>query len=190
MLLGHPQTPLVDFKEEPQPFSQRIDPSLLQFSTGSAAQTSSSTTSTEADKTPNQAASANNANFSIPMSLKRAGAPPRLELDFMTYRNALRDVDITPDSPLVGIDWDQGANPSPTRSDGESSSGGSQLSAFAVPPLMSAASSVSPASSTLQTPVDELSSGTNEIDVMMKKAGQVKTETVEIELSDGMKEVL
>jgi hypothetical protein len=189
LLLNHPPSSLIDFKEEPQSFGQQIDPMLLHLSAECASQSSSNT---EADQSSNQGANANNISPSVPMSLKRAAAPQRLELDFSTgkaftaYRNPLRDADATPDSPLMDINWDQAVNPSPTESDG-SSSGGSQLSLFVVPP-MSATTTVSPANSALRTPVDEFASETNEGEIIGEK-GKVKVEPVVIELSDGIEQV-
>jgi hypothetical protein len=189
LLLNHPPSSLIDFKEEPQSFGQQIDPMLLHLSAGCASQSSSNI---EADQSSNQGANANNPSLSVPMSLKRAAAPQRLELDFSTgkaftaYRNPLRDADATPDSPLMDINWDQAVNPSPTESDG-SSSGGSQLSLFVVPP-MSATTTVSPANSALRTPVDEFASETNEGEIIGEK-GKVKIEPVVIELSDGIEQV-
>src|SRR5260370_31400465 len=69
---------LDDFKEDSQPFSPQIDPSLLRLPAVSAPQSRSDATSTEADK------GLNNSN-SVSMSLKRAAAPPRLEIDFSTF---------------------------------------------------------------------------------------------------------
>lgn len=177
------QSSLDDFKEDSQPFGELVDTSLLPLPAGSASHGRSDATSTEADK------GSNNAN-SVSMSLKRAAAPPRLEIDFSTFRNGLREADVTPDSPLLGINWSQAANPSPTRSDSSLSSGGTQLSKFTVPAPMSAATSVSPGSSALRTPEDEFPKGTKEGDQTVTKGEKASVESgVEMELSDGIQQL-
>ena len=187
MLLGHSQQPL-DFKEEPQPFDQQIDPLLLEHSPGATLSTSKTIT-TEAGFI--QSAHADNANLSTPMSLRRAAVPPRLDFSnqkfyFTTYRDNLREAGFTPDSPLTGIDWDQAIDPSPTGTDSPSSSSrGSQLSPFAMPPPMSATTSVSDAGSALRTPVDNFPNESKERDLK----GGVNVEPAEIELSEGIKQV-
>lgn len=190
LLLGRQQPTLFDFKDfkgDPQCFGEEIDPLLLQLP-DSPPRSTSNTVSTE-DKT--NVTDVDSTNHNVPMSLKRAAAPPRLEFSFTTekaftvYRNPLREADITPDSPLMGLTWDQ---PVSSASDCSSRTS-SRLSVFGTTPL-SATTTVSSASSTLRTPVDEFPSGTNESDPMglsMMK-GSVKIEAAEIELSDGIKQ--
>ena len=101
------------------------------------------------------------ANFSSSSSIKRAGAPLRLEIGFpsektfqalLAYRDSLGEGNMTPDSPITS-NWHPG-NPSPASSD--SSSSGSQLSAFPMTDMESA--TTTPGSSALTTPVDECGS--------------------------------
>ena len=114
-------------------------------------------------------------------SLKRAAAPPRLNLDalstdksfqdLMAYRESLGEGDISSDSPVMN--WYPG-NPSPASSFGSCVS---HLSYIASP-----TSSLSAPTTALPTPVDEY--GTDDPGNFMKGKGKLSLEeTAEVELN-------
>ena len=151
-----------DVKEEP--FEHQIDPLLLKLSAESNIPHEPASDRSATDFAQHQRLST---SHTMSTSLKRRAAPPRLRLDskakmpfkaFSGYYNNLRGGAVTPDSPLMGIDWQPAGSPSPTGSDSSSSSDSSQLSAFPALPPISTTTTVSPLSSAMPTPVDESTS--------------------------------
>jgi len=148
-------------KEEP--FEHQIDPLLLKLSADSNIPYEHASDGSSTDFAQHQRLST---SCTMSTSLKRRAAPPRLRLDskampfkgFKGYYGSMRGGAITPDSPIMGIDWQPAGSPSPTGSDGSSNSGSSQLSAFPALPPMSTTTTVSPLSSAMPTPVDESTS--------------------------------
>lgn len=150
LFMAQPQrTEEQSVKEEP--FEYQIDPLLINLSAEPNIPQESASDKSGTNFAPRT-------SLTSSTSLKRATAPPPLQLDsnggmsfkkYRLYYNGLRDASVTPDSPLMGINWQATGRPSPTGSDSSLSSGSTQLSAFL--PI-----TVSPMSSAMPTPMDEL----------------------------------
>lgn len=183
----HPQQPEKAIKEElQQTFIQDTDPILAQFP--DTYQTPIKSEQVDVDLL-----------YNTPTILKRSTVPPRLQIDlaesrsfqaFVAYRDSLTEGSTTPDSPFIGMNWHLQNDSSPTNSDGSSYS-----SSFAMPP-MSSATTISPPSSVLQTPVDEFSStnshgsdGKNENGVKGKVRVIDDPDQGEAMLSEGIQQV-
>ncbi|CAA7262167.1 unnamed protein product [Cyclocybe aegerita] len=171
-------------------FLHQIDPLLMQLSTSAGSHDKSDGPHPQMAEDLFSGNLAASASLPSSSSIKRAAAPPRLNLDFpsektlqalLAYREKAGD---TPDSPLMA--WQPG-NPSPTSSE---SSCSSQLSAFPT----SATTNPTPTSSALPTPVDECDQGANSDErsgfmanvVKGKNKVEPEVEPTEAELSESI----
>jgi hypothetical protein len=159
--------------------THQIDPTLMGVSV-----TTTYDQSEDTSNTTGVTAGASASTHPSSSSLKRAAAPPRLDLDalsteksfqdLMAYRESLGEGDIRSDSPMMN--WHPG-NPSPASS---FDSCVSHLSYYASP-----TSSLSAPTTALPTPVDEY--GTDDRSNFVKGKGKLTMEeTTEMELNSSI----
>ena len=162
-----------DSSQRPGEIINQIDPTLMGVSVATTYEDTSITTGVTAGV--NLTSTSTHPSY---FSLKRAAAPPRLDLDalpseksFQAYRESLGEGDIRSDSPLMN--WYPG-NPSPASSFGS-----------CVSHLSYVASPTTAPTTALPTPVDEY--GTDDLGNFVKGKGKITMEeTTEVELNSSL----